>query len=70
MLDHVDMGEDEAGFGGGGGEPALEGADEAEIGVGRGAERGVGEAVVVEGVGGSVGHEGWDVESVLVSSVR
>ena len=70
MLDHVDVGQDEAGFGRSWVQAALEGADEAQVGVGGDADGGVGEAVVVQGVGGGVGHKGWNVESGVVSRGR
>ena len=58
------MYEDEAGFGAGRVEAVLEGADEAQVGVGH-AEVGGGEAVVVEGVGTGVFHEGFEAGTGL-----
>jgi hypothetical protein len=63
VLDHVDVGEDEAGFGGLGVQAPFERADEAEVRVSGVAGGWVVVAVVVESVCCCVRHEWRDVDS-------
>lgn len=66
VLDHVDVGQDEAGLGALGVKAALKGADQAQVRVLQ-ALGGVGQVVVEEGVCAGIGEEGGDVQAGEVS---
>lgn len=66
LLDHVDVGQDEAGLGALGVQATLECADQAEVGVLLQTLGGIGNCVVEESIGGSIGHEGRKVQTISV----